>query len=263
MVTDEPTLQHRTQKREREEGKMVPVSAVMDMKAAFALPAFDDGFTVIDYVEMPEQESRREIRRINEEGRAFKANNPGMGGAQGAPTNHLGVEGRLPNHRGVRGAPMGGPMGAPREVEVTGVIGGRSSSSSSIGVVGAPKGVGSSTATAGEVDSMLQGVGVMDMEGTTQGHRVTTLPINSSSSSSSSNTMDGSRAMIAIIMQINDSSRGSMIRDIDKEGSSSIRRHTQATEAGATPTTILEEEEEEEAPLWVAIINSDDIKCCV
>lgn len=32
MVTDEPTLQQRTQKREREEGKMVPVAAVMDMK---------------------------------------------------------------------------------------------------------------------------------------------------------------------------------------------------------------------------------------
>ena len=32
MVTDERTLQERTQKREREEGKMVPVSAVMDMK---------------------------------------------------------------------------------------------------------------------------------------------------------------------------------------------------------------------------------------
>lgn len=163
MVTDEHTLQQRTQKREREEGKMVPVSAVMDMKvkhgrwhkgrtgfkkerkhernagirkrggrggkeirvhanfplsstlrwnacvqyflfgcfllfkgitlrglflvsavcgcatqAAFALPSFDDGFTVIDYVEMPEAESRREIRRINDEGRAFKANNPGM-----------------------------------------------------------------------------------------------------------------------------------------------------------------------------------------
>ena len=32
LVTDERTLQERTRKREREEGKMVPVSAVMDMK---------------------------------------------------------------------------------------------------------------------------------------------------------------------------------------------------------------------------------------
>ncbi|CDJ41425.1 SPRY domain-containing protein, putative [Eimeria tenella] len=85
MVTDEPTLQQRTQKREREEGKMVPVAAVMDMKAAFALPSTDDGFTVIDYVEMPESESRREIRRINEEGRAFKANNPGLNNRQPKP----------------------------------------------------------------------------------------------------------------------------------------------------------------------------------
>lgn len=50
----------------------------MVLQAAFALPSTDDGFTVIDYVEMPESESRREIRRINEEGRAFKANNPGL-----------------------------------------------------------------------------------------------------------------------------------------------------------------------------------------
>lgn len=48
------------------------------MQAAFALPSRDDGFNVIDYVEMPEAESRREIRRINDEGRAFKANNPGL-----------------------------------------------------------------------------------------------------------------------------------------------------------------------------------------
>lgn len=34
MVTDERTLQERTQKREREEGKMVPVAAVMDMKVS-------------------------------------------------------------------------------------------------------------------------------------------------------------------------------------------------------------------------------------
>ncbi|OEH80029.1 spry domain-containing protein [Cyclospora cayetanensis] len=85
MVTDEQTLQQRTAKREREEGKMVPVEAVMDMKAAFALPSREDGFTVIDYVELPEAESRREIRRINEEGRAFKANNPGRSNRQPKP----------------------------------------------------------------------------------------------------------------------------------------------------------------------------------
>lgn len=114
MVTDERTLQQRTQKREREEGKMVPLSAVMDMKvrnlssrvkamwdctllsslcpaefirflrfdvveqAAFVLPVKEDGFTSIEYVEMPEMESRREIRRMNDEGRAYKRNNPGL-----------------------------------------------------------------------------------------------------------------------------------------------------------------------------------------
>ncbi|CDJ56856.1 SPRY domain-containing protein, putative [Eimeria maxima] len=116
MVTDEHTLQQRTQKREREEGKMVPVSAVMDMKAAFALPSFDDGFTVIDYVEMPEAESRREIRRINDEGRAFKANNPGMNNRQ--PKPHIEARGgygdmdasAAKRHKGENW--HGGPQGA-------------------------------------------------------------------------------------------------------------------------------------------------------
>ena len=38
VVTDERTLQERTQKREREEGKIVPISAVMDMKVSLLIP---------------------------------------------------------------------------------------------------------------------------------------------------------------------------------------------------------------------------------
>ncbi|CBZ51182.1 putative SPRY domain-containing protein [Neospora caninum Liverpool] len=85
IVTDEPTLQQRTAKREREEGKFVPVSAVMDMKAAFSLPAYDDGFTQIEYPEMPEQDSRHEVRRMNDEGRRFKRENPHASGNQPKP----------------------------------------------------------------------------------------------------------------------------------------------------------------------------------
>lgn len=43
MVTDERTLQERTQKREREEGKMVPLSAVMDMKVSLLHVAYGLG----------------------------------------------------------------------------------------------------------------------------------------------------------------------------------------------------------------------------
>ncbi|KYF45062.1 SPRY domain-containing protein, partial [Toxoplasma gondii ARI] len=85
IVTDERTLQQRTAKREREEGKFVPVSAVMDMKAAFSLPAYDDGFTEIEFPEMPEQDSRQEVRRMNEEGRRFKRENPRASGNQPKP----------------------------------------------------------------------------------------------------------------------------------------------------------------------------------
>ncbi|KAL8426667.1 hypothetical protein Efla_005924 [Eimeria flavescens] len=91
MVTDNATLQQRTRKRETEEGKMVPVAAVMEMKAAFILPAFEDGFNAIDYVELPENASRAEIRRINAEGRDYKEKNPGVNNRQ--PRPHIEVTG--------------------------------------------------------------------------------------------------------------------------------------------------------------------------
>lgn len=40
------------------------------------LPSLEDGFTVIAYTEMPEYDSRQEVRRMNEEGRRFKRENP-------------------------------------------------------------------------------------------------------------------------------------------------------------------------------------------
>ncbi|KAL8275905.1 hypothetical protein Esti_000167 [Eimeria stiedai] len=85
MVTDNRTLQFRTQKRENEEGKLVPIEAVQQMKAAFQLPTLDEGFSVIDYVELPEAASREEIKGINAEGRAFKRDNPQLNDRQPKP----------------------------------------------------------------------------------------------------------------------------------------------------------------------------------
>merc|ERR1719262_590016 len=49
IVNDEETLAQRTEKREREEGKFVPVSAVQEMRANFVAPELEDGFTHIEW----------------------------------------------------------------------------------------------------------------------------------------------------------------------------------------------------------------------
>eukprot|EP00397_Hematodinium_sp_SG-2012_P023410 GEMP01024318.1.p1 GENE.GEMP01024318.1~~GEMP01024318.1.p1 ORF type:complete len:487 (+),score=117.30 GEMP01024318.1:125-1585(+) len=72
IVNDENTLQQRTEKREREEGKFVPEDAVMGMKQNFTMPQFSEGFTHIDYVEIPEQESRGVVRAFNDAGWDYK-----------------------------------------------------------------------------------------------------------------------------------------------------------------------------------------------
>merc|ERR1719390_308836 len=49
IVNDEDTLAERTEKREREEGKFVPVDAVNQMRANFVAPELADGFNQIQF----------------------------------------------------------------------------------------------------------------------------------------------------------------------------------------------------------------------
>merc|ERR1711981_761779 len=58
IVNDEETLANRTDKREREEGKFVPKEAVNTMRANFVAPEVDDGFTELEWPELPERDSR-------------------------------------------------------------------------------------------------------------------------------------------------------------------------------------------------------------
>merc|ERR1712039_526728 len=58
IVNDEEVLAQRTEKREREEGKFVPVSAVNEMRANFVAPELEDGFTSIEFPELPEAEAK-------------------------------------------------------------------------------------------------------------------------------------------------------------------------------------------------------------
>jgi len=80
LVNDEEQLMQRTEKREREEGKFVPVSAVNQMRANFVAPELEDGFTVLEFPELPEKDSREAIKHIKTGGQAWAQRNPGQKG---------------------------------------------------------------------------------------------------------------------------------------------------------------------------------------
>merc|ERR1719453_1514794 len=79
IVNDEDTLAERTAKREREEGKFVPVEAVNQMRANFVAPDLDDGFTELEWPELPEREATEMIREIKGGGKGWAARNPNAG----------------------------------------------------------------------------------------------------------------------------------------------------------------------------------------
>jgi len=80
IVNDEETLATRTDKREREEGKFVPVHAVNEMRANFSEPALEDGFTELCWPELPERDSKEAISKIRTDGADWKRRNPGQKG---------------------------------------------------------------------------------------------------------------------------------------------------------------------------------------
>merc|ERR1712087_84915 len=77
IVNDEDTLAQRTEKREREEGKFVPLEAVNQMRANFVAPEADDGFTELEWPELPEKDSRDAIWNIKSGGQDISRRNPG------------------------------------------------------------------------------------------------------------------------------------------------------------------------------------------
>merc|ERR1719343_1328550 len=82
LVNDEEQLAQRTDKREREEGKYVPVQAVNQMRANFVCPELEDGFTELEWPELPETEARQRINEIRDGGTDWRARNPGQKGQQ-------------------------------------------------------------------------------------------------------------------------------------------------------------------------------------
>merc|ERR1719428_569982 len=76
IVNDEDTLAQRTEKREREEGKFVPVQAVNQMRGNFVAPELEDGFTDIVYPELPERDAKEQIGKIKSGGSDWQRRNP-------------------------------------------------------------------------------------------------------------------------------------------------------------------------------------------
>jgi len=64
-------LTTRTEKRENEEGKEIPDSAILDMKANYTLPEEGQSFTEVEFVELAREEAQELIDRYNKEAQAL------------------------------------------------------------------------------------------------------------------------------------------------------------------------------------------------
>ncbi|RZF32122.1 hypothetical protein LSTR_LSTR003985 [Laodelphax striatellus] len=69
IVPTDEEFKRRVDKREAEEGKDVPDSAVLEMKANFRLPEKGDIFKEVEFVELDEAEAQKLVDRYNKEGR--------------------------------------------------------------------------------------------------------------------------------------------------------------------------------------------------
>ncbi|XP_011314429.1 heterogeneous nuclear ribonucleoprotein U-like protein 1 [Fopius arisanus] len=69
MVPTEEEFKSRTAKRIAVEGKEVPDSAIMEMKANFRAPVVGDSFDVVEWVELGEEEAKKLIVTYNKEGK--------------------------------------------------------------------------------------------------------------------------------------------------------------------------------------------------
>jgi heterogeneous nuclear ribonucleoprotein U-like protein 1 len=71
LVNTDEVLKYRTEKRQREEGKLVPETAVMEMKANFTIPETGDAFDEVWFIEENEESSKRLVEEFNEQGKAY------------------------------------------------------------------------------------------------------------------------------------------------------------------------------------------------
>ena len=74
IVNTNEVLKERTLKREKEEGKVVPDSAIMEMKANFVLPEVGEIFDDVWYIEEDRGNSERLVAEFQCEGKKYKEN---------------------------------------------------------------------------------------------------------------------------------------------------------------------------------------------
>ena len=72
IVNKNEELNKRNTKREKDEGKFVPESAVMEMKANFKIPTLSEGVNEIQFIEMDEAAAKKQIDEFASEGKRFK-----------------------------------------------------------------------------------------------------------------------------------------------------------------------------------------------
>ncbi|XP_015605100.1 heterogeneous nuclear ribonucleoprotein U-like protein 2 isoform X2 [Cephus cinctus] len=69
VVPTDEEFKLRTAKREAIEGKDVPDTAVLEMKANFSSPSTGESFDVVEWSDLPEDEAKKIIEKYNKEGR--------------------------------------------------------------------------------------------------------------------------------------------------------------------------------------------------
>lgn len=74
VVTTDEVLKERTAKREKEEGKIVPESAVLEMKANFVLPEVGEVFDDVWFIEEDKASSERLVAEFQCAGKEYKEN---------------------------------------------------------------------------------------------------------------------------------------------------------------------------------------------
>ncbi|KAL9951445.1 hypothetical protein ACROYT_G044106 [Oculina patagonica] len=74
LVNKHEVLKERTEKREKEEGKVVPESAVLEMKANFVLPEVGEVFDDVWFIEEDKASAERLVAEFQREGKEYKEN---------------------------------------------------------------------------------------------------------------------------------------------------------------------------------------------
>lgn len=99
IVPTDEEAKVRTEKRIREEGKDVPDSAVMEMKANFKIPSVDDTFSEVEFPELQLEEALKVIEKYSTEAKAAGYGQPPTKKARQQSQNYAGNRNMKSNER--------------------------------------------------------------------------------------------------------------------------------------------------------------------